>query len=41
MRDVLLFLKSNTLALVGLLILLLLVVAITIGPWITPYTPRN
>ncbi len=41
MRDVLLFLKSNTLALVGLLILLLLVVAITIGPWITPYTPTK
>ncbi|WP_296076545.1 ABC transporter permease [uncultured Agrobacterium sp.] len=41
MRDVLLFLKSNTLAIVGLLILLVLVVAITIGPWITPYTPTK
>ncbi|WP_296022445.1 ABC transporter permease, partial [uncultured Agrobacterium sp.] len=41
MRDLLLFLKSNTLALVGLLTLLLLVGAITIGPWITPYTPTK
>ncbi|WP_296037389.1 ABC transporter permease [uncultured Agrobacterium sp.] len=41
MRDVLLFLKSNTLALVGFLILLLLVVAIAIGPWIAPYTPTK
>ncbi|KQR36057.1 peptide ABC transporter permease [Rhizobium sp. Leaf155] len=41
MRDILLFLKSNTLAIVGLLILLVLVGAITIGPWITPYTPTK
>ncbi|QCI99324.1 ABC transporter permease [Agrobacterium larrymoorei] len=41
MRDVLLFLRSNTLAVVGLLILLMLILAITIGPWITPYTPTK
>lgn len=41
MREVLLFLRSNTLAVVGLLILLMLILAITIGPWITPYTPTK
>lgn len=41
MREVLLFLRSNTLAVVGLLILLMLILAIAIGPWITPYTPTK
>ena len=41
MRDILSFLRSNTLAVVGLLILVMLILAITIGPWITPYTPTK
>ncbi|TGR65728.1 ABC transporter permease [bacterium M00.F.Ca.ET.194.01.1.1] len=41
MRDVFLFLRSNTLAVVGLLIMILMVLVITIGPWITPYTPTK
>lgn len=41
MRELLTFLRRNTLALVGLVILVLLVGLITVGPTISPYTPSK
>lgn len=41
MHDLLIFLKRNTLAVVGLVILLFLVGLITVGPWLTPYSPTR
>ncbi len=41
MREILTFLRHNTLAVVGLVILLVLVGLITIGPSISPYTPTK
>lgn len=41
MREILTFLRHNTLAVVGLVILLVLIGLITIGPSISPYTPTK
>ncbi|MDP9837189.1 peptide/nickel transport system permease protein [Neorhizobium huautlense] len=41
MREIITFLRHNTLAVVGLVILLVLVGLITIGPSISPYTPTK
>lgn len=41
MRELLTFLRRNTLAVVGLVILVALVGLITIGPMISPYTPTK
>jgi len=41
MREIITFLRHNTLAVVGLVILVLLVGLITIGPSISPYTPTK
>lgn len=41
MAEILLFLRRNTLALVGLIILLALVGIIAVGPWLTPYSPTK
>lgn len=41
MQELLIFLKRNTLAVVGLVILLFLVGLITVGPWLTSYSPTR
>lgn len=41
MREIITFLRHNTLAVVGLVILVVLVGLITIGPSISPYTPTK
>lgn len=41
MRELLLFLRRNTLALVGLVILVALIGLIMIGPWVTSYSPTK
>ena len=41
MRDILKFLRYNPLAVVGLAILLLLIAMVTIGPWLSPYSPTK
>ncbi|MBT9369837.1 MULTISPECIES: ABC transporter permease [unclassified Rhizobium] len=41
MHELLIFLKRNTLAVVGLVILLFLVGLITVGPWLTSYSPTR
>ncbi|TRL37825.1 ABC transporter permease [Rhizobium straminoryzae] len=41
MHELLIFLKRNTLAVVGLVILLFLVGLITVGPWLTSYLPTR
>lgn len=41
MAEILLFLRRNTLALVGLIILLALGGIIAVGPWLTPYSPTK
>lgn len=41
MQEFLIFLKRNTLAVVGLVILLFLVGLITVGPWLTSYSPTR
>ncbi|MET3615551.1 peptide/nickel transport system permease protein [Rhizobium aquaticum] len=41
MGEILLFLRRNTLALVGLIILLVLVGIISVGPWLTQYSPTK
>lgn len=41
MQEFLIFLKRNTLAVVGLVILLFLVGLITVGPWVTSYSPTR
>lgn len=41
MQELLIFLKRNSLAVVGLVILLFLVGLITVGPWVTSYSPTR